>query len=455
MASSTYTPEKKIINWTSVGPNTDYKVYVITGLQWGDEGKGKLMRLYLIGNSNRGKARYCIRFNGGPNAGHTIIVKRDDPELFAGPEFVKNDQMVKFATHQLPSGVLFGIKSIIGYNCVIDPRKLETEIAEVAAILCQPIEKIQELLTIVPQAHIITPEHIAQDSATNKIGTTGSGIGPAYSAKALRTGYQVDSLFGEYPLVMPSTMTPQVIDGKHYLGHIQVSEIRALASTMDYGDVAVMEGAQGFWLDVNHGHYPYVTSSDCTIGAACSYGFLLKNIYPVGISKAYATYVGSLQMEPHFVQERPEEGDLHLLRLIAKEYGVTTGRSRQCMWLNMDLELEALIINQSKDWIINKSDVLFSLQEHLDMYHQGRLAESPLVDVQKYAEYLRTHQHSPLPKSAYNLIYKKQLVSFSSWRDMLHEIYRILKENNVPTCPRVVIYDTPESDVSFSKPIHF
>ncbi len=453
----------KTISWQPVGGERQYRVYVILGNQWGDEGKGKVMRMYLIGTGNRAKARYCIRFNGGPNAGHTIILDRSDPELFAGPGFQRNGPRIKFATHQLPSGILFGIPSIIGYNCVVDLVKLGKEIEEVAALLCRSVEEIQELLTICPQAHLITDELIAQDRANNAVGTTGSGIGPTYSAKALRTGHQIQSIFHwdktkQAPgLTIPASMAPQVIEttaGVLMLGRIRVADITGLADTLGYADTVVMEGAQGFWLDANHGKYPYVTSSCCTAAAACEYGFLFRNIYPVGISKMYPTYVGALQMEPGFEQDVKHSGRLELLRLIAREYGVTTGRRRQVMWMIVDHEIKALKINQSHDWIINKSDVLPELQTALDMAHGGTLYLHADPAVAAYGQFLLANPAviETLPRSAYNFYYKGELCTFGSLAAMKTRLYAIVHEANLAVQPRIVTYDTPESHVAFNTP---
>ena len=169
---------------------TNYSVFVILGNQYGDEGKGKVMRRYLVDGEE--KARYCIRFNGGPNAGHTLYVDPTDPDLFINPEKIdKYDKDIKFATHQVPSGVIFGIKCKIGHGCVLDLKKMYDEIITVSDQLGVSYKEIAKLINISPNAHLILPEHVEEDNKNNKVGTTGSGIGPVYSDKALRCGLSV------------------------------------------------------------------------------------------------------------------------------------------------------------------------------------------------------------------------------------------------------------------------
>jgi len=456
----------KVLQWDGASLANKHTVIVVLGGQFGDEGKGKIMRLVLVGTHGRLKAKFCIRFNGGPNAGHTIVVFRDDPELFRGPEFkdATAHTRLKFATHQVPSGVIWGIPCVIGYNCVVDLVKLDKEIQEIAEKLGQPIEAIQRLITIAPQAHVITDELIQQDRANNAVGTTGSGIGPTYSAKALRTGLQIISLCHPHhwceavnKVTIPESMEPHRAphNGDMTLGYIRVAEITGLAFTLGYGDTAVMEGAQGFWLDLNRGLYPHVTSSDCTIGAACSYGFLFENLKPVVVSKAYVTYVGSKVLEYGFDQDTLNTGRLELLRLIAEEYGVTTGRRRQVLLLNMNKELEMLNTNQPHDWIINKSDVLEDFHQSLQLAHSGKLAtEHQNPKIRAYGLWLQDHPEvlELMPTKGYGLLMHGQEVYYDSWAEMKAAIMHFLRNNKLVRMPRVLFYDTPDSEVKFDKP---
>jgi adenylosuccinate synthase len=435
-------------------------VYVVLGNQFGDEGKGKLMRVFLVGTDGRVLARFSIRVNGGPNAGHTIKLIRSDPALWVGPEFVRNDQPIKFATHQLPSGILFGVPGIIGYNCVVDLFKLEKEIAEVAALLCRTVEEVQALLTIAPCAQLITDESIAEDRANNKVGTTGTGIGPTYSKKALRTGTQIGDRTAHYPV--PASM-PRVLGHNNTnvctLGAITVAPINGLLESLGEGDVVVIEGAQGIWLDIDLGAYPHVTSSDCTIASACKYGLDLEDMVAAGISKAAMTYVGSKQMEPGFVQNEPHTGNMEMLRLIGQEYGVTTGRRRQVLTLDMDLEIDALHINQCRYWVVNKSDVLEPFQRALDMAKAGTLAEhGETEELKAYGQHLLAHPEliATLPPSAYQFKRGTRVETFTSWTDMKEAIQTVIgqavKERRLPKLTDILFYDAPESDVDFDAP---
>lgn len=443
----------------------DYSVYAILGLSYGDESKGKVVRYYLL--ERESKARYCIRFNGGPNAGHTVYVRPGDTELFITPEkrATYNSRLIKFATHQVPTGVLFGIPSIIGYNCVVDLEKLHKEITEIADHLGRTYQEIANLITITPEAHIITPWQIQKDRENNAVGTTGSGIGPCYSEKALRTGYRIIDYYNDPYNAKFTEMTTRIaaMNETSFISHmiigVKIQSCKNIAKTLQKGDVVVMEGAQGFHLDINHGMYPHVTSSDCTISSVCSYGFLLNNICSIGVTKGYPTYVGSKQLEVGFVQDEKHTGQGELIRQIGKEYGVTTGRRRQCLPLNLDMDMEALLINQTSEWIISKSDVLVVYDRVL----------------KKLAEYCTTHTFIPEPDSeedrilfdfiknigqdkyeyfqkivdngAFRVIHKDTECKLGSWEETKQFIIDVVKADQLHSLKKIIWWDNPESEV--------
>lgn len=289
---------------------------IVLGCTFGDEGKGKVV--YSLLNSEN--YDLCVRFNGSCNAGHTIYINNE-----------------KFVVHQLPIGVLCeNVYNLISSDCLIDIDKLNKEIKEFED---KGIKNICQRLYISKACHIITQESIDYDRANNKIGTTGSGIGPTYSLKMLRTGKRVEDykeLFEE-------------------LG-ITIIDMRKFWQIYNYKKI-LLEGAQGFELDINWAnHYPYCTSSTCTIGGALNTGIQIKNIRNIyGICKIYDTYVGTMKFEPENNEELIKIGDL------GKEYGATTGRRRQCNFLNLDTLKEALFINNCTTVIINKCDILKTL----------------------------------------------------------------------------------------------
>ena len=279
-------------------------VDVIFGLAWGDEGKGK------VSSALSKKYDFVCRWNGGPNAGHTVYL---------------NDK--KYKTHLIPSGIFHNKKSIIGPNCVINIDKFFDE-----------IEYLRKegfdtsLIKVSPKAHIITHRHIEYDLKflKPKLGTTGQGIAPCYSDKMLRSG----KLAKDY-------LEPKYIwDGKLN------------------GDI-LCEGAQSFWLDINHGDYPYVTSSETLPYSACSLGFSPKLIRDIiGVAKIYDTKSG---VDPLFPESLWLDEELSKVIDLGKEYGTTTGRKRLVNWLNFNRLLDAVRISGTTKLIINKCDILQEL----------------------------------------------------------------------------------------------
>lgn len=283
------------------------KVDVILDLSRGDCGKGKVSHSLCKRKGN--PYTHTIRFNGGGNAGHTIY-----------------HEGKKFVTHQIPAGVFFGIKSIIGPGCVINPTKL---LQEVNYLEDNGIQA-RKLLCIAKNAHVITLDHLIEEEKESSIGTTKTGNGPAYRDKYARVGKRAAELEEFEPILVD--MYNEFYDG---------TEKRILA-----------EGAQGFYLDPDWGDYPYVTSSHCGIGSVLLNGFHHKQIGMVyGVVKAYETYVGARKFEP-------EDSVFPEIRRIGQEYGATTGRPRQCNWLNLDELKKASEMNGINQLVINKIDVL-------------------------------------------------------------------------------------------------
>lgn len=285
------------------------KLDIIVDLQYGDCGKGKVSH-HLVRTK---KYTHTLRYNGGANAGHTIVHK--------GKEFI---------THQIPAGVFFGIPSIIGSGCVVDPDSLQEEIAHLKKGGVNPAK----LLHIAHNAHVVQQKHKDEDGGDKKIGTTKRGIGPTYRDKYGRTGVRVAQV---------PTLKSYAID------------LFELFHKSNKNAIVLAEGAQGFGLDIDWGDYPYVTSSHCTVGGALLNGFPATAVRDVwGVAKAYETYVGAKEFQP-------KDEIFNTLRELGHEYGATTGRARQCNWLNMDLLEKAVRMNGVTHLVINKNDILDQL----------------------------------------------------------------------------------------------
>lgn len=286
---------------------TNINVDVVLDLSRGDCGKGKVSHSLCKRRNN--SYTHAIRFNGGGNAGHTIY-----------------HEGKKFVTHQIPSGVFFGIKSIIGPGCVINPTKLIEEVN----YLEENGIGARKLLRIARNAHIVTLNHLIEEEKESSIGTTKTGNGPAYRDKYARAGKRAEDLEEFQPILID--MYEEFYDG---------TDKRVLA-----------EGAQGFYLDPDWGDYPYVTSSHCGIGSVLLNGFNHKQLGMVyGVVKAYETYVGARKFEP-------SDPIFPEIRKIGQEYGATTGRPRQCNWLNLDELKKASDMNGINMLVVNKIDVL-------------------------------------------------------------------------------------------------
>ncbi|MFJ2028271.1 adenylosuccinate synthase [Streptosporangium sp. NPDC087985] len=335
---------------------------VLVGAQWGDEGKGKATD--LLGD----KVDYVVRYQGGNNAGHTVVI---------------GDQ--KYALHLLPTGVLSpNVVPVIGNGVVIDPGVLLSEIDGLAARGVS-----SERLLISANAHLIMPHHKALDKVSErylgkaKIGTTGRGIGPAYGDKIYRMGVRVQDLLdpgilrkkievalNEKNQILTKIYNRRAIDAdkvlEEYLGyaerltpHIADTSL-ILNKALDEDKVVLLEGGQGNLLDIDHGTYPFVTSSSPTSGGACSGSGIppTRLTRVIGILKAYTTRVGSGPFPTELTDEMGE-----WLRSTGGEYGVTTGRNRRCGWFDAVIARYASRINGVTDFFLTKLDVLSGLEK--------------------------------------------------------------------------------------------
>jgi adenylosuccinate synthase len=310
---------------------------VIVDLQAGDTGKGK------VAHALAKEYDLILRYNGGANAGHTVY-----------------HDGKKVVTHQVPIGVLFGIPSIIGLGCVVNIPKLVQEIRELKShgIFTDGLVMIDK------RAHIVTEEHLQEDSLDMKIGTTRQGIGPAYRDKYFRKGQRIGD-------INTSSFTDfRVIDAYEYL-YNRGSDLRVLC-----------EGAQGFQIDIDWGDYPYVTSSHCTVGSAILNGIAPQSISKIfGIMKAYETYSG-------FKTTFQDENDpiLQQIQEVGGEFGATTGRKRKVRWLDLDGVIKAININGVTDLIINKADVLEKVGTFKYVFNNKLIECDSLVNFQDRVE---------------------------------------------------------------------
>jgi adenylosuccinate synthase len=335
---------------------------VLIGAQWGDEGKGKATD--ILGE----RVQWIVRYQGGNNAGHTVVLPDGQ----------------KFALHLIPSGILTpGVKNVIGNGVVVDPGVLLTELAGLE-------EKGVDTsgLLISSDAHLIMPYHVAIDKVTErylgkaKIGTTGRGIGPAYQDKLARVGVRVQDLLDEKILrqkveaaldfknqvlvkvynrkaLDPDQVVDSVLEhGQHFVHRIADTRL-LLNQALDRGEIVVLEGSQGTLLDVDHGTYPFVTSSNPTSGGATvGSGVGPTRISTViGILKAYTTRVGS---GPFPTELNDDMGEY--LRKQGGEFGVTTGRSRRTGWFDAVIARYASRVNGITDYFLTKLDVLSGLE---------------------------------------------------------------------------------------------
>lgn len=339
------------------------KNVVVLGTQWGDEGKGKVVDLLTD------TAKYVVRYQGGHNAGHTLVINGE-----------------KTVLHLIPSGVLRdNVKCLIGNGVVLCPKALMTEIK----MLEERDVPVRERLLISDACPLILPYHNALDLAREKargskaIGTTGRGIGPAYEDKVARRGLRVGDLFNAeaFAVKLKEIMEYHNFTLTHYYKVEAVSYEEVLAEALSMRDVIIgmvadiaelldqarlkgekimFEGAQGTLLDIDHGTYPYVTSSNTTAGGVSTgCGFGPRHIdYVLGITKAYTTRVGS----GPFPTELNDEIGNHL-GTVGHEFGATTGRERRCGWFDAIAMHRAIQVNSVTGFCLTKLDVLDGLEQ--------------------------------------------------------------------------------------------
>jgi adenylosuccinate synthase len=336
---------------------------VIVGTQWGDEGKGKIVDLLAE------YADLVVRFQGGNNAGHTMVVK--------------GEQII---SHLVPSGILQGKQCVIGNGLVVDPAVLLNEIAYLAekGVDCSP-----DKLVVSERAQVIMPYHKKIDNGReklkgkNKIGTTGRGIGPSYEDKSTRRGirmidlidpdvfreklnavlpeknFYIEKFLGDSPVDMDAIVEEYSDFAEKlapYISNVSVTVNEAMQAQKQ----VLFEGAQGTHLDIDHGTYPFVTSSNTVSGnACCGAGVGPRSINAVmGIVKAYTTRVGA---GPFTTELFDDIGDF--IQEKGAEFGATTGRRRRCGWLDMVILNNAARLNGLTDMAITKLDVLGGIKE--------------------------------------------------------------------------------------------
>jgi adenylosuccinate synthase len=335
---------------------------VLIGAQWGDEGKGKATD--LLG----GRVQWVVRYQGGNNAGHTVVLPTGE----------------NFALHLIPSGILTpGVTNVIGNGVVVDPGVLLTELR---GLDDRGVDTSRLLISA--DAHLLMPYHVAIDKVTErylgnkKIGTTGRGIGPCYQDKIARIGIRVADVrdpellaakieasldFKNQVLVKiynrkalnPREVTDTLLAQAEGFAHRIADTRLLLGSALEAGETVLLEGSQGTLLDVDHGTYPYVTSSNPTAGgASVGSGIGPTRITTVlGILKAYTTRVGSGPFPTELFDEHGE-----YLAKTGGEIGVTTGRRRRCGWFDAVIARYATRVNGITDYFLTKLDVLSSLQ---------------------------------------------------------------------------------------------
>ena len=335
---------------------------VVVGAQWGDEGKGKVVDLLAE------QSDWVVRYQGGNNAGHTLVVDGR-----------------KVVLHLVPSGILQpNCRCVIGNGVVVNPAVLLDELDELAALghVVSP-----DRLIVSTEAHLILPWHLALDRVRElalgdkRLGTTGKGIGPAYEDKVGRRGLRVADLFdrvaladrirevlpdhnrrltewyGEPPIVVDEVLAAMAPVAERLRPYARTAT-RVLFEASRRGERILFEGAQGTFLDVDHGTYPFVTSSNTVAGSACAGAGVGPTVITdvIGIAKAYCTRVGAGPF--------PTELDNELgakIRAIGHEYGATTGRARRCGWFDAPLLRHAVMVNGLTELTLTKLDVLSGL----------------------------------------------------------------------------------------------
>ena len=398
---------------------------VAIGTQWGDEGKAKMIDFFSK------DVDIIVRYQGGANAGHTVVVGGK-----------------KYIFHLVPSGVLHKDKyCVVGNGLVLDPIKL---IEEIEALELEGLD-VKKRFIISDSVHLILPYHKAIDAAMeefreSKLGTTQRGIGPCYSDKSLRVGiragdvFDTDSLKKKIELILnfknqqlvkiynkPAFTVDEIMAildvFKEKAGEMIANSQAFLHSAINNNKKILLEGAQGFALDIDHGTYPYVTSSNPTIGGALAgSGLNAFNIDEViGITKAYVTRVGE---GPFPTEDTGDDGDR--LRVNGKEFGSTTGRLRRCGWFDVTLVKQSRLINGLSSMVLTKLDVLTGFKKikvavgyelngkTIDYFPADKLAEAKPIykEVDGWDEDItEARKFSDLPKNTQKYVnYLEKLV---------------------------------------------
>ncbi|KEI70010.1 adenylosuccinate synthase [Endozoicomonas elysicola] len=374
------------------------KTVVVLGTQWGDEGKGKIVDLLTE------QAEAVVRFQGGHNAGHTLVINGE-----------------KTVLHLIPSGILReGVVCYIGNGVVLSPEALLKEMKQ----LEETGVPVRERLKLSPSCPLILPYHIALDQARElargeaKIGTTGRGIGPAYEDKVARRGLRVADLLHpeRFAKKLKEVMDYHNFALQHYYKVDAVDYQAVLDDTLamaeelipmidrvsdrmhehhERGDHILFEGAQGSLLDIDHGTYPFVTSSNTTAGGASTgtgFGPLYLD-YVLGITKAYTTRVGS----GPFPTELDDENGRHLAK-VGNEFGATTGRPRRCGWFDAVALRQAIQINSVSGLCLTKLDVLDGLETIricVDYKNADGESITTPVDVEEYEAVQPVYEEMP------------------------------------------------------------
>ena len=359
------------------------KSVVVIGTQWGDEGKGKIVDMLTV------DCAAVVRFQGGHNAGHTLVIDGR-----------------KTVLHLIPSGILRPqVECLIGNGVVLSPQALEKEIAELEA---NQVE-VRSRMTVSPSCPLILPYHVRLDEARERamggsaIGTTKRGIGPAYEDKVARRGLRVADLLAPKRL---REKLESLLDYHNFIltqrmGETAVDPAQALDQALAYGeflspligDVAgrlhgirqnggniMFEGAQGTFLDIDHGTYPYVTSSNTIAGAACTgSGAGPRDLdYVLGITKAYTTRVGAGPFPTEL-----DDADGQRLGERGNEFGASTGRKRRCGWLDAVMLRRSCWLNSVSGLCVTKMDVMDGMDRVricTGYRYQGELIDAPPLD---------------------------------------------------------------------------
>uniref|UniRef100_A0A7V3ZTX0 Adenylosuccinate synthetase n=1 Tax=candidate division WOR-3 bacterium TaxID=2052148 RepID=A0A7V3ZTX0_UNCW3 len=395
------------------------KSVAIIGTQWGDEGKGKIVDFFCK------DADGCVRFQGGPNAGHTVVF---------------NDKKIIF--HQLPSGLSHShLKGYIASGCVIDLEVLKKEIEELKELGIE----IKNRLFIDYRCHLIFPFHKELDrkkeelKKSEKIGTTQKGIGPAYEDKYQRTGIRIGELkdfdnfserlkqeFLRKNYLLMEIYESQPISEKEYLNFVKENKELFLSLITDVseevyyqlkaGKKIIFEGAQGTLLDINFGTYPYVTSSSTIAGSIAGQVGIPSDMIEevIGVAKAYTTRVG----EGPFPTELTDEIG-QCLQEKGKEFGATTGRKRRCGWFDCGIIRYAKRLNGFKKLIITKIDILSGLKDL-------KIADGYFYKEKEIAEFTPALAYDLKPKYLSLKPFNQDFSKVKKYKDFSEEVLNFL-----------------------------